>query len=262
MKGENLILHIGYPRTGTTWLQEEFFPQVENYKYRRHIRSIILGKEKLVDFPKNLIMSDEEIVNIRIFETPPSGPSDIYPNYSYIIENYKKVKIVVFIRNQKTLIGSAYSFLSQSNRYDNFDHFFYYVKKLKYKQLQYYSFLNFFEDFPNSKLYIYLFEDFINNPVSTIKKIADELEITIDLNKINFRKKNSSPPSLFIPAIIALNKIHPFFGKKLFSLTQQFPGKRFKIPDKYIEEINNLFAKENELLDRKYNLGMKRYNYY
>ena len=30
---KKVLLHIGYPKTGTTWFQKRFYPNVENYKY-------------------------------------------------------------------------------------------------------------------------------------------------------------------------------------------------------------------------------------
>lgn len=29
----SIIIHIGYPKTASTWFQDEYFPEIENYDY-------------------------------------------------------------------------------------------------------------------------------------------------------------------------------------------------------------------------------------
>ncbi|MBN1949631.1 MAG: hypothetical protein JW801_00405, partial [Bacteroidales bacterium] len=38
------LLHIGYPRTGTTWLQTQVFPLVQNYSFldRKYVQEYII----------------------------------------------------------------------------------------------------------------------------------------------------------------------------------------------------------------------------
>ena len=257
---KKLILHIGYPRTATTWFQKVFFPNVENFKYLTNSHNIVLGKEKLTNFPQNLIISKEEIVNIKGRR---SNPQKIKKNYYYILEKYDQIKIFVTIRKQTELIQSEFSFCAKSGWYYSFNNYFHKIKETgSINQWKYYTHLQFFENFPNSKMYIYLFEDFINNPLQTIEKLTKDLELDIDLSKINFKKKNQSPPSYILPLIINMSRINPFYGKVIFKLSHKLPGKRFKLPEKYIPEIKNMFAEENRLLDEKYNLGMKKYGYY
>ena len=110
------IIHIGYPKTATTWFQKSIFPNISNFKLipketlQKYIVSASEGEfEKfIVDYKKllpdnNFILSDEDFITNK--------PEHISPieKAKRLQKLFPNAQIILFIRNQPDIIASAYS---------------------------------------------------------------------------------------------------------------------------------------------------------
>ena len=258
----NAVIHIGYPRTATSWLQKEFFPKVKNYEFV-HLGNIIFGNETLKNYPKNLIGSSEEIINIRLRHKKYKNPCDIKQNINFYLK-YNKVVFFVFVRRQIDIISSAYSYYINTQKNVSFEEYIKWSKCCtdENKKWKYYSHLKEFENCFNTNLKVFVYEQFKEEPRKFIETLSKELGFEVDFDKIKYHKKiNESKGHITNKAINALN----FFFKKIISPENYFLpniGNKFVMPNEYQEYVFSYFAEENQLLDKKYNLSLKKYGYY
>lgn len=124
MDTRDLVIHVGYGRTGTTWLQEEVFPRATGAHY--------LGKSK-AEFPRWLIdwsyLDDPEferrlpeirarledscradVVNVVSSEAFTRGGSEISRQAGRIAAVAPHAKILMTVRDPVELITSTYGY--------------------------------------------------------------------------------------------------------------------------------------------------------
>ena len=226
MDKANTIIHIGYPKTASTWFQREFFPRVENGLYidrflllRKHIidpspfEFDAFKTKKIIcsNLPKNkiLLLSDEAFLG---------GNEYFVKEYALRLKNiFEKPKILIIIRNQKTILASKYSQYLKANggtfrfkkyiyrendffRTDNilFDH----LSLLKYdKVISYYKGL-----FGNDNVIIILFEDFTSNPALFSQNLAKRLNFVVNTNDISYSKRNEGLRRGMVPIARFINR--------------------------------------------------------
>ena len=101
------LIHIGYPKTGTTTLQKHIFPQLgsclgKNNAMEHEIRvtagGLLLGKELPIEMPAADIWTYEHIL----------GPSDFATQAEKIKRVFPADKLLLTIRRQDDLIWSRY----------------------------------------------------------------------------------------------------------------------------------------------------------
>lgn len=206
------LIHIGYPKTGTTWFQQKLFPNVLNFKYVPRfdiLRNQIIYpapfdfKSSLVkDFfndykslheGKELVISDEGFLG---------GNEFLFKEYALRLkEVFHDATVIIFIRNQFTQIISYYSqyvknnggnlplrkFLYREqgfNRINNIS--FFNVSSYRYdKIIQFYC-----ELFGKENIHVFLYEDFAQNPREFIEDFIKRFNFEIDLSTIDFSRQN------------------------------------------------------------------------
>ncbi len=273
------IIHIGYPKTGTTWLQKEFFPRVNQYE--KLIKSPILkniynpdvSQQNLNKIFKpytektNLIISDEDLVTDK-----PNHPSP-FIKAERIKYLFPDAHIVLFIRNQNDILVSAYD---QYIKGGGTLHFKKYIALLieagKINHWQYHKIIQkYFSLFGKNNIKIFLFEDFKNNP-HFLDEFTDKLHLTLldspnIAKKINTRLSNSVrnlwrisnhftkhqlyssfPPKNYFfhfPGLFTFNKI-------CFSTLNYFFKQILKVENtndlNMAIEVNSIFAHSNKIL--------------
>ncbi len=188
------IIHIGYPKTGTTWFQKEFYPNITNFKYldREFFRSKILyNSNKLTTDDKNilssnLIICEEEIVNIK-------------QGYPLPIEKAKRIKeifpkaiIIIFFRNQLDLLLSKYSeYIKSGGTYKISDYFEHVISKERLEQWDYLQILKQYQNlFGKESVHYFLYEDFKSKPSIFIEKYIKQFQFEIPIDSIKLDKKN------------------------------------------------------------------------
>ena len=116
------ILHIGMPKTGTTWFQNIFYPNINNYTYiNRNIISKLFISPRAFDFKSDFVANEiEKVANkvnpFIICEEVLSGAMQSGALHGFMTkenayrlhETFPEAQIIIFIREQKSIIASMY----------------------------------------------------------------------------------------------------------------------------------------------------------
>lgn len=264
----NFIIHIGYPRTATTWFQENLYCNTTNYTFYKsnELRKKILSKTnenlnnfviKTFDSNTNYIICDEEFINIKI------NTATINERAKKLYENFKNSKIIIFIRNQIDIIESKYSFYIQSGgtlkleeltniMFDNNN-----IDKWKY-----YEQISIFKStFGEENVYVFLYEDFNKNIKSFINNYNSIFGLNNN-NKINFSKSNNSINYRLLNILRFLNQFSkvkinlPIKDEKIYFHIPYL----FRISTSLIKLLNKLYNKKIHFF--KKNVSNKLFNRY
>ena len=118
-RNEQHILHIGYPKTGTTWFQSNYYPNVLGIRYieRPKVFASIIEPDIFSYVPADVQQKfDADNNRIVICEELLLGGIDIgYGNGSYIKEmalrlkgTFPNARVLILVRNQVDMIASWY----------------------------------------------------------------------------------------------------------------------------------------------------------
>lgn len=210
---DKVIIHIGYPKTGSTWFQNQFFPKVKNFQFvdRRQIKeNFILTnsldfnskviRNKFSELEKPLILSHELLVGGMIHMGGVNGIlTQEFANRIHSV--FPDAHIIIFIRNQVDHISSAYNqyirgggnfninkYLYQ-NSFDALNKFFFF----SFDFLLFDKIISFYKSiYPKDHVHVFLYEEFNANPQEFIKSFCTQFDFEIDLSKINFEPTNIS----------------------------------------------------------------------
>jgi len=299
------IIHIGYPKTATSWLQMEFFPKIKNI--------MVVNRQEIfrkIIEPEDLIINYAEIrewINRNYGgKVLLSAHGFIGTNHSFGIRNYlirenatrlknifPEAKIIIFIRNQPDIIASTYlqylkaggtysatKFLKTKRFYKLNDIVFFY-----YSYFEYHKIIEFYKSmFGKLNIYVYLFEEFLNNPEHFIEILANDFNFiydksTIDFSIINKRYRKQLVTLIKIRNLFTekniINKHHLIHIPANFELTRNIFGKlnKYKIFGKYpsaievlgksnYDQIYEHYIESNKILIERHNLSkIINYNY-
>ena len=294
----NTILHIGYPKTGTTWYQNEFFPKVINYEFFNPftLRKLFgeriskispeVVKNKLLQGKKNLIISDETMIG---------GFRKIRRNALQYRKAFNSATIIIFIRNQFELLMSAYSQYIKEGGEKRINDFLFIEDKNSLfggKKYLYNSTIQIYQEtFGKENVHVYLFEDFRINPKLFIVRFCKRYNFQLNIDELNFGRKNKKLSSLllslkrysnyltkkqppWINSAIVKKKylMHiPYWNgltQRLFEINNSIDGIGREIHYKdlisaeNLKIIQNFFAESNQCLAEKHDLKeIIRYNY-
>lgn len=295
----NPLIHIGYPKTGTTWFQKNLYPNAANCYFMSRsdlIKYIIsptvfdfdpcLARNQISSIigSKRLVICDELIL----------GGLDIgfgIGEFIYIIANrlrllFPSAQIIIFIRNQIDILESAYSQYIKAGGTYNVD------KYLRFSKIQFQPYvehqrfnpvlfdyakvINFYTAlFSKENIRVYLFEKFEENPTSFIDMFCQKTDIKI-VNEIDFTRKNVRLSFVSTKIVRLLNHFHAghiyyknyWFHIKgmwrviliLCKLTNKI-GKPYSFNKKQKESIVNFYT-SNSILDSWVSLSdLKAFNY-
>jgi hypothetical protein len=175
------VFHIGYHKTGTTWFQESYYPYVENICYvdRGDLQecfivpnSFCFNPSKVKDYfnkisdGKQLVFCDEELSgNIHSAGLHGAFTKEV----AYRIKaTYPDAKIVIFIRNQLTMIASCYmQYIKKGGNYSVNEYLYSNVKDnhrfplFEFSHFDYFNHISFYIDlFGKDNVMIFLYEKF------------------------------------------------------------------------------------------------------
>lgn len=225
------ILHIGFPKTATTWFQKSFYPSVKNsYLVPKKLimREMILpyyGKFDQQNF-QNLIQAND-FKKIILCEERLTGSIDTM-GFSEFIQKviadrlkavFPSAQIVLFIRNQPDAIASAYfqyiynggtlninKYLTARENHDG-------LNRLKYFSYSFFDYERTIELYLNlfgsENIHIFLYEDFLKDNSSFIKNYADRLSLDIEIQDLDFKKLNQRQGYFNTTLIRQMNRIFP-----------------------------------------------------
>jgi len=234
----DIYIHIGFHRTGTTFLQRKIFPFLENTNYipqyeiidvltditttdpylwenLNYQNKIFAALSKFLQKDKKNILSAECLVGF---------PFTKGINRTIVINRLKSLfpsaKLIVGFREQSSMLTSIYSlyireggtlkFSSLINKYNNRNFgYLIYDNLIETIDLDYYKYSVFFmqikELFSEENIYFILLEEFIENPGKSIKKLCQFIEADWTEQSIEKLNKGYSPGAM--NSIRTLNKL-------------------------------------------------------
>lgn len=169
-----IFIHVGLHKTGTTFLQQQVFPLVENVNFITSFNDILLKK---IDNDKINIISNETL----------SGTYD-YDRY-YIADRLKLLfpdaKIILGIRDKDSWVCSCYSEFVKHGGTLTYEEYIDKRERLELRDFE--GYIKYLKDL-FVDVYVYDFEDFKNDITMCILKICVFMDVkppTYDYKKIN-----------------------------------------------------------------------------
>jgi hypothetical protein len=226
------IIHIGYHKTATTWFQRIYYPHVENltYVHRKRVREAFLSDSAFKFDPDKAlsVLGKASSVGLILCEEELSGNIHSGGLFGYLSKEIgtrlkltlPNSRVVIFIRNQVDMLGSVYKqyveeggthavtrylhpyrYLSSSGFSPmkvplfSFDHFEYHPLIKHYEAL-----------FGRENVFVFLYEDFSQNPEDFMARYQNLFELRLDQNRISFEKVNISYKPIVLPIARFLNR--------------------------------------------------------
>lgn len=296
-----VFIHIGYPKTATTWLQRFIFPFHKEINYLDHYKNEnkwLLDLRYIDDLDFNPESFKKKYSELNIDKEKPvlisieSLSGDVFKrgfNSKRIADNLKEIfpdaKIIITVRNQIAMIDSLYKQYVNQGGNCNFKKFIelpapkpvsFSLDYLKYhKLLDYYS-----DIFGQDSVFVKTYEHLKENP----EKYLSELFLFIGVKDFDGDLKNFKVNRSLSPFSVGLLRFANQFLKSPMNTGAIMPGKFFhpmfrsflqntfdpfffakskkKIIDKkFIEYLKSYYQESNNYLDKKYDLELGKYDY-
>jgi hypothetical protein len=204
------LIHIGYPKSGTTWFQHNFYPKVRNAVYisRKDVQDHIIRpyaigfdadgsihffnqwKENFIIICEELLLASVRSGGFNGFVTKEIGLrlKTIFP----------EARIVIFIRNQIDLIASAYSQYIKGGGREGIDEYLFHSKarfyvdlfQFSFKYLEYDRMLQFYQDLFGERLSIFTFEKFTRDRSGFLVDYANTFKLDVKTQELDLEPKN------------------------------------------------------------------------
>ena len=286
-----LIVHIGRPKTGTSYLQN-FLKKNKDFLYKEGFNYITFDKASmnLNKIFKNLIRSvynrleeakkleaiesaknhlKQNILNDKVSIISSEAISNLDKNvFDEIFKNYK-VLIVAYIRNELDFLASSYCQYIASN-WDNLD-FGSYISPLRLNISSNDTFVKKIENFKCNSIIIRKYSKNCLVDRNIAKDfITNVLKINLNTNNFDFNEiyKNISISDEVVEfkRQLVQRSYSGFNDKELFSNLKTLStlyGKRFKIPIIYKQKILNvILSKSNKFIKYDISFPINEYENY
>ena len=204
---KRVIIHIGFHKTASTWLQKELFPKLLNVDYidteqtwnlfsEELLNNSIKKAKEIIDHSTNntILFSDERIL---------SSDNKIANSPEFLAQIFPEAEIVIFVRNQLDKVVSNYSqFIKWGGKLKP-DDFFKRPKGTRDRESHNYhqtlsSFRHFFE---NNKVHLFFYEEFSANQELFVNNFLNELKLEysglLNYKKVHNRKLSPKELELF-----------------------------------------------------------------
>lgn len=217
----NPIIHIGYPKTATTWFQRNFYPHVQNIYLPHHNlikRNIISpfdlnysGHNYLDNFTneagsKRIIICEENLIG-----SLQNGGMQGYhtkETASRLKSLFPDAEIVIFIRNQIEMIASAYiQYVKGGGNYSINKYLF--DKQYDFSNsrmlfsldfFNYYQVIDFYKNlFGNENVHVFLFEKFAANNEEFIRFFSERFLLNVSVKSLDYTFQNIRLRKWLIP---------------------------------------------------------------
>jgi len=196
-------LHIGFHKTGTTFLQKRIFPKLDNYIGRNYGDKILPGVLDLKKYEKKIFNSDAEIY----FYSNELFSKWYHQEIIDYLKKNKKMDILITLRNQSDLLYSRFNHKTTNFYLQNSINTFYKTSKITPDIIEHYNFqklINLLREDGHKVTYIW-FEDiislnqkainimskYLNNDISELlQKNINNVENKGEKKKSNIKKIN------------------------------------------------------------------------
>lgn len=299
MKGDKKVfIHIGYPKTATTTLQNHLFSNLtrfdligqpitkENEDVQKIIHTITDCEtldynaddlreriERCVSDDKQLLISEESLSTGSSLSGRVSRSEIAYRLKSL----FPNAKIIVILREQKSIIKSFYL---QKKKIDknfkvDFNDWFESNKNNQHKEnvfqyLYYEKLIELYDKlFGEENIKILLFEDFKYNLTPFVRELTDFLGEDFDSDKLGRKHDNKTVTGATL-MLRTMNEKYSFIKRlvpkrlKHFLKCKAQNGKVMKVElnEQQIHYINSVYSDTNKVLSKRYGLNLKDYGYY
>lgn len=274
---KNVIIHIGYPKTATSWLQNNYYPHITNYQFisRQEFHKMIISSyalgfdpEKAYQYFKkkyndNIIISEENIVG-----TTSNFGLNGYMTKEHALRLYNTfpdAKIILFIRNQTDMIASTYAEYFQGggtygiNKYLHGKNVLANLFMFSYEYLEYQRTIQLYQNlFGKRNTCVFLYEEFQTNPLQFIGELCRSFNFQVNMKDIDFKIVNRRYRSFFFRTA----RIKNIFTKK--KMHNKYYLVHIPYWFEYTKKISNklnkyqVFGKHPDSIDI---LGKKNFNY-
>jgi hypothetical protein len=223
------IIHIGYPKAASTWLQKSLFPAIEEYEMvPENVISQKLLKPGAFVFDGNLTryeLNNQYKRSRIISEERFLGSFNLgWNNGAYIRELahrllivFPEATIIIFIRKQADIIASAYAqyirdggTISANNYLNTPPNFtFQNILKFSYEQLEYHRIISYYTSLFESRVKVFLFEEIASNLKSFLHRFRMEMDVDLNDALIDSTPRNTR----YSRTILKLNRCSNIFTR-------------------------------------------------
>lgn len=236
MSSASPIVHIGFPKTASTWFQKSFYPHVRSPRYidRAAVNAVFLDGNALTFDPqdaRNRLGLKAEEAAILCEEglcgyLHNGGVNGIVTKE--VAERIKATlpdaRIVIFIRSQPRILVAAYQQYVRAGGTYGPERYFYPKRFLKgpnavtYKQPRFdvdfflYSRIIDLYDrlFGEEQVHVHLFEDFTSGGLEFVRRYADGLSLDVDWDAVSLDPRLAS----YGPALSGLARFFNLFSAR------------------------------------------------
>ncbi|MGB6037407.1 MAG: sulfotransferase domain-containing protein [Cryomorphaceae bacterium] len=282
------LLHIGMPRTASTFFQNEVFPNLKGFKHigvdetqyseafqRSHYQDESRYDEESIRESMALQGQDDLIISNELFvgQSLYLASTNRTRNAQRLKSLFPNAEVILFIRNQADLLESLYSIGIYSGhtakphdfiRFDNepsdtSDPLFPTFSAVEQTEQYFYSSLLQLYQGLFEKVHVFLYEDFTSNPSSFIEQFCKKLEVKLTV-EIDFDKRtNSSLSARQLEYLRKTNSLKGILersgaGKQIFkknvqTIEHRVGGKeKFHFAPALRKKIKDHFRADNESL--------------
>lgn len=265
----NIILHLGLPKTATTFLQQDVFLNLKDvnvlFKFKNvqeykndWLYNLILNIDKPIDLQelkkRRAEYLLENIPNLVTEETFYCGgfggmfnkEDNRFIMLDRIYKIFPEARVILTIRDKKNLLVSWYKQYIANGGVLVFDDFI--RNRMNLEKINYEKYIKKLKDFySKDNVYIIKYEKFITKPKQTIEEICDFIGCKVPDYKI--RKRNVGYGKTEIKTSLILNR---FFKTRVHNHGIHWPEKYFHLPHRLIFQsklLERIPRKKIELRD-------------
>ena len=201
------LIHIGFPKTASTWLQENLFPLVRNmdvasteeifqWIIRPHAFHFDAEKVRnyfLTRYKKPLIISQENLLGFMNL----GGHNGVMTKElgQRLHDVFPEARIIIFTRNQTDLIASAYfNYVQNGGTYGINKFLFHQANKsllFSFHYLEFDKLITYYHSlFGEENVHVFPYEKLQSNPQKFIRSFIETFDLEILQEAIDFSPKN------------------------------------------------------------------------
>ena len=212
------VFHIGYQRTGTTWIQKGLLPAMRDKIFVPKSRQWKIYHANTQSDVTNIYQDIDinEVSGRVILETEEGLSGGRYRDHIEMAQKLSWVnpnaKILICIRSQKSIIPSLFYLYVRKGGVLNFSD---YVRLLiENRKLDYWSLYSSYANiFPANKVKILVFEDLVRDPTTYVRDFCEFLGVSMSSKIPNQRFKNPRSHRVlteylrYLNILIGVNKV-------------------------------------------------------
>jgi hypothetical protein len=272
MEENQIYIHFGLHKTGTTFFQREVFPKYDNIVFT----SSKLFNEILATNKTKFLVSHEGLFGLPFTKNNTENPRYLENHLAAInklSEFSAKVRIILSLRNHQDIIISLYKQYLHEGGTKNLEGEFFDINNqgvLKIEDLYFWDRIELIEELYNFKPLVYLYEELQKDPEKLIIKISNYLkEDPPPMEIIQFKKHNEGVKYHQANILRRMNQLMQILpkGQKLFNnyITHKLgitprrlcqnklkfiSDKNIEFSSEYKKEINKLYEDDwNKVLE-------------